>query len=812
MSSSNGEYLVNRHLFLIILFLLFGSGVQGQNNPQIRLSTIIQSWDATNRQLDLFFNVVNSSNQTTELSCIVLIKTRHEEMWRYIQLPAMIAGSSDMYHISFLPETIKKGETFNVSVNLYGKNYKDFKDREDINLKISSTVRYPNGLLHLDFEEYLPWRPPPKEIFPPKTVKKLSKLLVFETEMNALEKKERGSASQIIKVDTQVSKKGFLQVVSNLPVDSTEDVKPESRISITFNEPIDEQSIDSETIRVVAVSGKSAGKTVSGGFKVRADTIDFSPEKKLDYSVFYRVEVSDRVTSINGRQPESPIVWTFKTEKMTIKEIMGPKEEYLIFGRMFPGVNAIDVLLDTQIKISFGSNIDSATVNNQTFALFLNGIPVDGEHKVRKNQVVFKPEKPLSYGSQYQVRVNRELKDYEGKTLKNTIQWFFKTRKGIQYPEGDDPNILIFSSSHDPISWVMETKGVLKVGLTAFDIIQHVDINGNIIDIPKDTQAGFEVPYELKARTTPFEITAFTNAGKSSKRFTINYGKKPKRPSFQLVGILGLASLDNLYSSPDTKVSDVKLVLTVVPQYELRFWEDSAIRFKGILLREKFSKSDYVDKETSYTQIAVDWVQKNTFLGDLSGGIGWNFVKTNNSSFAGENDVLAETFVGFALKRKYDKNTTWDAGFEYKNKNSYEEAADVDDETDAVEMKLKGKGKIKAFGFLHNGKFEYITNDAVGKYQDYSSYTLGYTGSYAMGDVTPSLGYTYKSKTMAISNPSEGGVTPQYTYGKILVKMKYKWSKKSFISLELENKNQVSNLEESTYTNNTITLSLTWMW
>ena len=117
----------------------------------------------------------------------------------------------------------------------------------------------------------------------------------------------------------------------------------------------------------------------------------------------------------------------------------------------------------------------------------------------------------------------------------------------------------------------------------------------------------------------------------------------------------------------------------------------------------------------------MEWDELDTFLGDLTGGIGWNFIRTNTSSFLGENDVLNETFFSGALKQKLSDTMSYDAGLEYKNKNSTTEASDADNETDAVAITLKGKFNFEFLGSKNSAKLTYVNNDAIGKYQDFSS-------------------------------------------------------------------------------------------
>ena len=55
--------------------------------------------------------------------------------------------------------------------------------------------------------------------------------------------------------------------------------------------------------------------------------------------------------------------------------------------------------------------------------------------------------------------------------------------------------------------------------------------------------------------------------------------------------------------------------------------------------------------------------------------------------------------------------------------------------------------EFKLMGVKNTLKLIYVNNDAIGKYQDFSSLSLAYTGGYAYKGFTSSLGYTYKQKT-----------------------------------------------------------------
>lgn len=173
----------------------------------------------------------------------------------------------------------------------------------------------------------------------------------------------------------------------------------------------------------------------------------------------------------------------------------------------------------------------------------------------------------------------------------------------------------------------------------------------------------------------------------------------------------------------------------------------------------------------------------------------------------GENGVSEETFFTGEIKNIVSKTSNWKIGLEYKNKNAEADADTIDNETDGTEVTLTSAVKFNLGPLKNKTALSFAVNDAIGKYQDYSSATATYKLSAPIGDFTPSLGYTYKYKQMTIFDPSEN-LQPEYTSGSASAKIKYKLFPGTSFSLDYKNKNQVSNLTGSTYIANTATLSV----
>ncbi|MCP4755122.1 MAG: hypothetical protein GY866_29955 [Proteobacteria bacterium] len=381
----------------------------------------------------------------------------------------------------------------------------------------------------------------------------------------------------------------------------------------------------------------------------------------------------------------------------------------------------------------------------------------------------------------------------------------------IEYPAEDDPNIIIFSETHPPVSYTKKKDGLLKAGVTTFSPILQVDINGEVIEMNKDTKAEIEFPFILADEVTDFVLTVVTEAGKKSKTFTVNLGEKPKpgKSPFQMVGILGLTNLDNVTSVAEDKKSGTKLVLTVVPHYTIALGTASALNIKGILMRDKYSSSDYAANEISYTQLAVEWSAKKVLSGELIVGTGANDIRTDNGNvIMGSDETALELFLFGGFKQKFLKVISWDFKMEIKSKDSKAEAVSANDDADARETSLKAGLGFKFGGIKGNFRFGQVTNDAKGKYQDSSTTSYGIKANYPQGDFFPGFGYSVRAKTMKEENASLG-LAQNDSASTVLIKAGYKLSPKTILGMDVKTKTQTSNVEASEYSTTSITVSVT---
>jgi hypothetical protein len=381
----------------------------------------------------------------------------------------------------------------------------------------------------------------------------------------------------------------------------------------------------------------------------------------------------------------------------------------------------------------------------------------------------------------------------------------------LEYPDQEDSNILIFSSSHGGVAYQQEKEGVLEIGITSFKPILQMDLNGVLIDSDKDTKAQLSHAYSLEEKETEFKVTVVTAAGKAQKRFTVFYGKKskPSVRAFQLISILESANIDNVNSAADSasKKAASKTVLTLVPGYTMQMGETSRLRLRAILLREKYAEKDYFAKEILYTQVSVSWLEKTTLLGDIFGGLGLNDIGTDNESLLrGENESAVESFINAGLNQELNDVFSWDLKWTYKLIEAKNEPANADDNSDGGAWSLKSGLKYKIAGFTTAAKIGYTATDAKGKYQDNASTQFKLKLAYPLERITPSVSYTAKDKTMKAEDARKG-LTPNYKTGTLTLKADYKMFPSFRLGFSYQNVQNTSNVGTAEYTATTIAMS-----
>ncbi len=379
-----------------------------------------------------------------------------------------------------------------------------------------------------------------------------------------------------------------------------------------------------------------------------------------------------------------------------------------------------------------------------------------------------------------------------------------------------DPSILIYSSTHGPVSYVKEFEGVLTVNITAFEQITQIWLNGELHRSPQTSRVALDLPFNLSGTPFVFKIQAITSNGINQKIFTIHHGTKPKPKSspFQLIGIFGVTSTDNLNNETlsSDKDSALKAALTLVPSYRISYNTNTDILIKGIWLRDKYTKDEFAGKEIAFSRLSSQWIMKKTQLGEITAELGGSDIRTDNSNIlVSEEHSKTEIYLSGKIKQKLRPKMNWNIGLRLKSKDSIPEPLNANYDADAIELKLNAGLKGEIVDIKVALKSGYTINEAKGKYLDYSSLNFSIKESITIGDWTPSLKHYRKDRNMANPDPDKDNLTPYYSTHTVVLKLKYNLGSNLIFSLDAKEKKQSSNIEDYNYTQNTMTFAATYI-
>jgi len=600
---------------------------------------------------------------------------------------------------------------------------------------------------------------------------------------------------------TTKAKPKLFEITETSPSNQEEGASVSGGVRLIFNNAPDPKSFKKDTIQLL-----EGDDPVLGQLRLKGKQLSFVPKKPLQFKHQYRLLVSG-VRDKSGQSLDSTYQIEFTTEAAKARA------KVLKVKTMYPSPKARGLGVETDVWVEFTKPLDPETLELGVL-LQAGEQTVPGRWEVAKNRLKFTPESPLSYGTVYRLQLQSSLKGAGGESLHKPVSWAFKTREHMGYPKELDPNVLVFSPSHDEISYVKKRSGVLKVGITTFDPITQLDVNGKLIPVKSDTKAEFEFPYKLKARTTKFQVSVVTAQGLGQKTFVVHLGRKGDGPSFTLISILSSQQIDNIgkVGTGTVKAKATKSSLIVLPQFTYRFSSTQAVGIKALVLREKYADKTYLSREAAFNQLAFDWAWKGSYLGDLVSKVGWNDIRTDNSSLSnGKTPLISETFVGFSAKQKWGPKTSLSTSLEGKNSNAVAKAASIDNETDAVVKTLKIQAKTNFWAVSTQLSLQAVQTDAIGKYKDTSVAKGGLKFSGKVLGVSPSLTVFQKTTTYKIYNPSVSAAQKTVDQQGEL-KISYSLFKGLNLGVEYKHLTSSTNVGVPKYTLGTAGISFTHIW
>lgn len=185
----------------------------------------------------------------------------------------------------------------------------------------------------------------------------------------------------------------------------------DTEFMITFNEAMDESSLNTTSIYIEDVEGNR----VPGEVEVpnNSNNPDFIPNEPLEYNTQYTLVVTGDATDPNGNSVQNaPVTFTFTTEP-------APDNQPPEVTSTTPNNGSTGVARDTEVSATFNETMDATTINANTVTLEGPGGLVTGSVSTTSSdtQVVFNPADSLQADAEYSLHLNSEITDAAGNSL-----------------------------------------------------------------------------------------------------------------------------------------------------------------------------------------------------------------------------------------------------------------------------------------------------------------------------------------------------------------------------------------------------------
>ncbi|MBU2515865.1 hypothetical protein KJ966_31480 [bacterium] len=381
-------------------------------------------------------------------------------------------------------------------------------------------------------------------------------------------------------------------------------------------------------------------------------------------------------------------------------------------------------------------------------------------------------------------------------------------------------NILIFSTSHnnEQPTEVSAAEGLLKIEISTFTPIVKLSVNDESKTPQAATRATVDVPYSLQPGDNSFAVYVKTEAIEERKEFILTLleedeSQKPKeKKPWQVIAILALTSTSNAENAASDEQADSKYAYTIIPSYQQALFGSHKLRLKGVLMREKFSNSDFEDQELVYNQIGLGWLSESS-SSDWEVELGWADVGTKNVGGTSDTDVETGTSIGgkIGLTALDDKNIIFSGKYTLKDQTSSTTSDDYDGDGGLLAFGVKWKKKFgQLSGYLKGGV---DSNDSKGKYKDYTAMHLGFSATYGLGKNASVGGLLSSRQTAYAENDPAKGDTETSLLTTITFNGSYKLNVLGGIIFlgDITQKQKTSNIEGFEYTTSLVTVSVVYI-
>ena len=202
-----------------------------------------------------------------------------------------------------------------------------------------------------------------------------------------------------------------LPVVKTIdPVNNAIDVALDGKINISFSNLMDQSTITSSTFKLME------GVNIVPGVVTGSDSkATFTPNDNLVLNKTYTVTVTTGVMDKYGNALSSDYTYSFSSVSLPVVNATDPLN------------NAIDVLHNKVVAITFSEKMKSSTINSSTFTLKQGLATIVGNVAYSGYKATFTPSVILESNKIYTATITTGAKDLAGNALATSTTWNFTT-------------------------------------------------------------------------------------------------------------------------------------------------------------------------------------------------------------------------------------------------------------------------------------------------------------------------------------------------------------------------------------------------
>jgi len=208
-------------------------------------------------------------------------------------------------------------------------------------------------------------------------------------------------------------------VRSSNPTNDASGVPLNTRISVSFSEPMDPLSITPASF-VVNAGGTSVPGTVSAGDD--GTTAIFTPTNNLAGNTAFTGKITAKAMTPSGKALASEHTWRFTTG--AIADTTPP-----VVNATHPSSNGTDVPINAKIAATFSKAMNPLSFKTATFTLKQGTTPVPGTvaYGTTGSMVIFTPTSQLAASTVFTAELSTGVLDMAGNALARAYSWSFTT-------------------------------------------------------------------------------------------------------------------------------------------------------------------------------------------------------------------------------------------------------------------------------------------------------------------------------------------------------------------------------------------------